>query len=82
VILKIVFVNIIIGIYLCHLEFYSHHFTVSQVFAATAARFYWEISWQVQIEGCNEWYRGDFSTKMMFNFNATNSSFGMVSLVW
>ena len=30
-----------------------------QVFAATAARFFWELSWQVVIEATNETYRGE-----------------------
>ncbi len=53
---------------------------IAKVFAATQARFFWEISWQVQIEKTGEWYKGDFATKMMFNFNATTMDFALVSI--
>lgn len=49
-----------------------------KVFAATQARFFWEISWQVEEEATGNIYRGDFATKMHFNFNATSSSFTLV----
>lgn len=48
---------------------------IARVFAATEARFYWEISWQVQVEKTGMWYRGDFSTKMRFNYNSTSMAF-------
>lgn len=48
---------------------------IARVFASMEARFYWEISWQVQVEKTGIWYRGDFSTKMRFNYNSTNMAF-------
>ena len=48
---------------------------IVKTFAAIEARFYWELSWQVQVEETGIWYKGDFSTKMRFNFNATSASF-------
>eukprot|EP01038_Epipyxis_sp_PR26KG_P013167 gene13167-17641_t len=54
---------------------------IIKVFAAVkAARFYWEISWQVMEESTMKWYKGDFSTKMIFNFNATTSTFLLTSI--
>jgi hypothetical protein len=49
------------------------------VFAATQARFFWEISWQVEVEATGEIYRGDFATKMHFKFDATSMSFSLVA---
>jgi hypothetical protein len=48
---------------------------ILRVFAATQARFNWEISWQVQVEDTQVWYKGDFTTKMRFNYNSTNMAF-------
>ena len=43
----------------------------------TRARFFWEISYRVQVESTGEWYKGDFSTKMRFSFqnNTENGKF-------
>lgn len=51
---------------------------IVKVFAATQARFYWEISWQVYLESTKTWYKGDFATKMLFNFDKTTLSFSLV----
>lgn len=51
---------------------------IIKVFAATSARFFWEISWQVMVESTGKWYRGDFATKMMFNFDSDTSTFSLV----
>lgn len=48
------------------------------MFAATKARFFWEISWQIQEEKTGNIYRGDFATKMFFNFNASANAFTIV----
>jgi hypothetical protein len=48
---------------------------IAKVFAATYSRFYWEISWQVQEEATGIWYKGDFATKMRFNYNSTSMAF-------
>ena len=48
---------------------------IIKTFAATEARFYWEISWQVQVEDTGIWYKGDYATKMYFNFNTTSMAF-------
>jgi len=48
---------------------------IIKIFAAMEARFFWESSWQVQVEETGLWYRGDYATKMRFNFNATSVSF-------
>lgn len=53
---------------------------IIKVFAAIKARFFWEISWRVQVESTGEWYKGDFATKMKFNFNATSSMFSFVEI--
>lgn len=53
---------------------------IAKVFAATSARFFWEISWQVQVEKTGEWYKGDFATKMMFNYNLTTGDFSLVAI--
>lgn len=52
---------------------------IIKVFAAEQARFFWEISWQVYVENTGVWYRGDFSSKMIFNFNATSMVFSFTS---
>lgn len=51
---------------------------IIKVFAATRARFFWEISWRVQIENTDKWYLGDFSTTMHFNFDRNSSTFDLV----
>jgi len=48
---------------------------IIKTFAAIEARFYWEISWQVQVEDTGVWYKGDYATKMFFNFNTTSMVF-------
>jgi hypothetical protein len=48
---------------------------IIKTFAATEARFYWEISWQVQVEDTGVWYKGDYATRMYFNFNTTSMVF-------
>lgn len=48
---------------------------IIRVFQPQGARFYWELSWQVQVEDTGEWYRGDYMTKMRFNYNATSMAF-------
>eukprot|EP01032_Pedospumella_encystans_P015428 gene15428-17646_t len=53
---------------------------IVKVFAATAARFFWELSWQVTVEATGETYRGDFATKMEFRYNSTSSMFALVSI--
>jgi hypothetical protein len=53
---------------------------IVKVFAAVEARFFWEISWQVTVEDTGATYRGDFATKMEFNFNATSSAFSLASI--
>eukprot|EP01033_Poteriospumella_lacustris_P005683 gene5683-4067_t len=53
---------------------------IIKVFAAIKARFFWEISWRVQVESTGEWFKGDFATKMKFNFNATSSMFSFVEI--
>ena len=37
----------------------STPFLLLQVFVATAARFFWELSWQVTVEATGETYRGE-----------------------
>ncbi len=51
---------------------------IVKVFAATSARFFWEISWTAFVESTQETFHGDFSTKLEFNFNATSSEFSLV----
>lgn len=51
---------------------------IVKVFAAIEARFFWEVSWRVQLESTGEWFQGDFASKMKFNFNATTSTFSFV----
>lgn len=51
---------------------------IIKVFAAIKARFFWEISWRVQVESTGLWYTGDFATKMKFNYNATSAMFDFV----
>jgi hypothetical protein len=51
---------------------------IVKVFAATKARFFWEISWRVMVESTGQWYSGDFATKMKFNFNGTDLAFSLV----
>lgn len=53
---------------------------IIKVFAATQARFYWELSYRVMVEDTGVWYDGDYATKMEFNFNATSSTFSLVNL--
>lgn len=53
---------------------------IFKVFAATQARFYWEISWQIMVEDTGQWYQGDFATKMEFNFNSTTMAFSFVKI--
>jgi hypothetical protein len=48
---------------------------IVKVFAATQARFWWEISWQVTMENTGEVFRGDFSTKLMFRWDKETSQF-------
>jgi hypothetical protein len=52
---------------------------IVKVFAATQARFFWEISWQVTLESTGEVFRGDFSTKLMFRWDPVHSQFSIVS---
>ena len=47
-------------------------------FAAQQARFFWEISWQVQVESTGVWYKGDVDTKLLFDFNSTSLTFSFV----
>lgn len=42
----------------CELIYVFRNLCTVQVFAATAARFYWELSWQVVVEATGETYRG------------------------
>ena len=48
---------------------------IIKMFAPTKARYYWEASWQVQVEDTGLWYKGDYATKMRFNFNSTSMAF-------
>lgn len=48
---------------------------IIKVFAPTKARFSWEISWRVQEEATGNWYLGDASSKMHFQYNWNDSSF-------
>lgn len=50
---------------------------IIKVFAASKARFFWEISWRVLLESTGQWYTGDFATKMKFNFNGTDLAFSL-----
>jgi hypothetical protein len=50
---------------------------IVKVFAATQARFYWEISWSVTLESTGETFYGDFSTKLMFTWSAAASKFSL-----
>lgn len=52
---------------------------IIQVFAAMQARFYWEISWQVQVESTGVWYKGDYATKMKFIFDTNSATFSFYS---
>ena len=48
---------------------------ILKVYSPTQARFFWEISFRVQVESTGQWYKGDFSTKMRFSFqNSTTGS--------
>ena len=51
---------------------------IIKVFAPTQARFSWEISWRVQEEATGNWYLGDASSKMHFQYNWNNSNFLLV----
>jgi len=53
---------------------------IIKVFAALQARFFWEISWRVQVESTGVWYLGDFATKMEFKFSAKTMTFSLVDI--
>lgn len=61
----------------CPYEAEEEGIYIVKVFAAIESRFFWEMSWQVYVEGTDTWYKGDFATKMLFNFNATTSTFSL-----
>lgn len=50
-------------------------------YAATTSRFFWEISWKVQVESTGQIYQGDADSKMMFNFNSTTLSFNFIEIL-
>ncbi len=51
---------------------------IIKVFAATKAKFFWEINWKIYIESSDTWLRGDYATKIKLNFNSTSMSFSFV----
>lgn len=44
-------------------------------FAPANSRFYWEVSWQVQVESTGVWYKGDANSRLLFDFNSTTLEF-------
>ena len=48
---------------------------IVKVFAPTRARFFWELNYEVTIENNGAKYKGDFSTKMRFQWNPTKMQF-------
>ncbi len=48
---------------------------IIKIFDALKARFYWEISWQVYIESSGEWYKGDYSTKILVQWTKSTLEF-------
>ena len=47
---------------------------IVKIYAATFARFFWEMSFKVQVESTGEWYKGDFSSQMRFVFKNSSST--------
>lgn len=48
---------------------------IIKIFDALKARFFWEISWQVYIESTGEWYKGDYTSKVLVKWTKATLEF-------